>query len=82
MITPTKGIAPQRALVSVAAQVAMVLKEPMTISQTWASLKEWRERNRHTAPISFGWFVLAVDVLFALGALEYDEGLLRKKGQN
>jgi hypothetical protein len=32
--------------------------------------------NGHPAPLSFGWFVLALDVLYTLGVLELDEDLL------
>ena len=76
MITPTKGIAPDRALLAVGAQIVMQLDRPLTVSQTWARLKEWRRANGHTAPISFGWFVLALDVLHALGTVEIRDDLL------
>lgn len=78
MLKPTKGIAPQRALLSVAAQVSMILTEPMTINQIWNGLKEWRSKNANEAAISFSWFVLALDVLYALGVLELEDGLIRK----
>lgn len=76
MITPTKGIAPDRALLAVGAQIVMQLDRPLTVSQTWARLKEWRGANGHTAPISFGWFVLALDVLHALGTVDIRDDLL------
>lgn len=76
MIAPTKGIAPDRALLTVGAQIAMVLREPLTVSQTWSRLRAWRQHHGYTAPISFDWFVLALDVLFALGTLEFDGQVL------
>lgn len=76
MITPTKGIAPQRALLSVGAQIAQVLDEPMTVSQAWSRLVRWRARNGHNAVVSFSWFVLALDALYALGAVRLEGGLL------
>jgi len=76
MITPTKGVSPQRALLSVGAQVASVLDGPLTVSQTWHRVKEWRREHEHYAPISFEWFALSLDLLFALGAISFDGDLL------
>jgi hypothetical protein len=76
VITPTKGIAPDRALLAVGAQVVIQLDRPLTVSQTWARLREWRREHDHTAPLSFGWFVLALDVLNALGVVELRDDLL------
>ncbi|SDG40490.1 hypothetical protein SAMN05421505_10422 [Sinosporangium album] len=76
MITPTKGISPDRALIAVGAQIVMQLDRPLTVSQTWSRLREWRVRNDHTAPLSFGWFVLALDLLYTLGKIELRDDLL------
>lgn len=76
MISPTKGITPQRALLTIAAEIALVIDEPMTVSQAWTGLRRWRETQKHYAPVTYAWFVLALDVLFALGALEYGDGML------
>ncbi|MGW4384451.1 ABC-three component system middle component 6 [Kitasatospora sp. NPDC004531] len=76
MITPTKGIAPDRALLAIGAQVALQLDRPLTVSQAWARLREWRADHGHPSPVSFGWFVLALDVLHALGVLDLHGDLL------
>lgn len=76
MIAPTKGVSPQRALLSVGAQVASVLDHPLTVSQTWHRFKEWRRENDHNAPITFEWFALSLDLLFALGTVRFDGELL------
>ncbi|WP_436791779.1 ABC-three component system middle component 6 [Yinghuangia sp. YIM S10712] len=76
MITPTKGIAPDRALLTVGAQVVKQLDRPRTVSQTWSRLRSWRETEGYHAPISFGWFVLALDVLYTLGVLDLCDDLL------
>lgn len=34
----------------------------------------------NNAPLSFNWFVLGLDVLFALGVLHLDDGLVYKIG--
>jgi hypothetical protein len=78
VIIPTKAITPDRALLTIAAQVLKQLDSPTTIDQTWARLKSWREANHQASPISFAWFVLACDILYALGVLELEDGLLSK----
>lgn len=78
MIVPTKGIAAERALLSVGAQICMVATEPATVSGLWKRLQEWRQKNDHNSPVTFGWFVLALDMLYALRVIEYDGGLVRK----
>jgi hypothetical protein len=76
VITPTKGLTPDRALLSVGAQVIRQLNQPVTVSQAWRKLCDWRIEQGHQAPISFGWFVLALDVLYALGVVELRDNLL------
>ncbi|NNN36027.1 hypothetical protein HLK59_37825 [Streptomyces sp. S3(2020)] len=76
MLTPTKGIAPDRALLAVGAQILQELDSPLTVSQAWARLKARRTELGHGSPVSFGWFVLALDVLHALGAVEIRDELL------
>lgn len=76
MITPTKGIAPQRALLAIGAQVVQSVDGPVTISQAWARLKHWRLQNDHRSPIPFWWFALSLDLLYSLGVAEFDGELL------
>ena len=77
MITPTKGIAPQRALLAVGAQILLATeRQSVTVTQAWRRLKEWRAENRHTSPIPFWWFVLALDVLYAFGVVELRHDVL------
>ena len=79
MIAPTKGIAPQRSLLVVGAQILRILDQPMTISQTWTRLRSWRTANGHHAPIPFWWFVLSLDALYALGVVELERELLTRR---
>lgn len=57
----------------------MVLTEPMTVSQTWTALKAWRIRYANDALLPFSWFVLALDLLYSLGAVHYEDGILYRK---
>src|SRR5690606_40698804 len=79
VITPTKGVVPQRALLTVGAQILQVLDQPLTVSQLWARVEQWRHDHRHHAPMPFWWFVLAMDVLYALGLIELDRELVTRR---
>lgn len=76
MIAPTKGIAPQRALLSIGAQIIQSIDSPVTVSQAWNRLQEWRAKNDHRDAVPFWWFSLALDVIFSLGLIEFDGDLL------
>ncbi|MEU4108045.1 ABC-three component system middle component 6 [Streptomyces sp. NPDC027717] len=82
MITPTKGISPDRSLLAVGAQIARVLDMPMTVTQTWSRFRAERIRLGHHSPVSFQWFVLGLDVLYALGAIELRNDLLARRSDN
>lgn len=77
MIVPTKGIAPQRALLTVGAQIMLAVDyQPTTVTQAWARLLAWRARHQHNSPIPFWWFALALDMLYALGLVDLDNDVL------
>lgn len=77
MIAPTKGVAPQRALLAVGAQILLATeRQSVTVTQAWRRLLDWRSANQHNAPLPFWWFALALDVLFALGAVELRNDVL------
>ena len=73
MILPTKGIAPDKALLSIGALILNDLAEPKTVSRLWADLRRVEEGP---PDITFDWFVLALDLLFLMGTLEYLGGRL------
>lgn len=78
MILPTKHIRADRALLSVGAEILGLLHQPMTISGLWDRFRDWRGGLTNTAPMSYDWFVLALDLLFTIGAIDLDDGLLRR----
>lgn len=74
MILPTKGIAPDRALLTIGGGLLRLLDEPKTISRVWEDVSRKRSTSRET--ISFDWFVLALDFLFAARAVDLVKGRL------
>jgi hypothetical protein len=78
VILPTKRIGEDRALLAVGGEVLRLLDEPKTVSRLWVELKDHRASRPKTTPITFDWFVLALDLLYVLGAVELERGLLSK----
>lgn len=62
MILPTKGLSPRRCLLNVGAEVLTHLDRPKPIGRLWTDLSK---EERHAA-LTYPWFVLALDMLFAL----------------
>ena len=78
MILPTKHIRPDRSLLGVGAQVLEMLDSPMTMSKLWDEFRIRRSGTGPDAPISYRWFVLALDLLYLVGALDLKRGLIQK----
>lgn len=81
MILPTKHIRPERALLTIGSEILAVLRGPMTVSRVWDEVRRRRGEAAVHAPITYDWFVLALDLLFAVKAVELENGLLRKGPQ-
>lgn len=81
MILPSKHLPQDRALLTVGAHVLTFLARPKTVSALWEEL------NRHdTSPvaaiprrITYDWFLLALDLLYALGTIEIESGLVARR---
>ncbi|SHN13377.1 hypothetical protein SAMN05216593_1092 [Pseudomonas asturiensis] len=81
MLMPAKHITFAESLLGFGSYVLATLSEPMTIDQVWRIFE--RDSNKYPAYQSFDNLILAVDVLFAVGALtlnEYGELELKKVG--
>lgn len=81
MILPTKHLRADRALITIGAELLGCLREPMTVSRLWDDLRGDRGAKSEQAPINYDWFVLALDLLFMIGAVEMERGLVRKTGR-
>ncbi len=76
MILPTKHIRTERALIGVGAEILRLMQKPKTVSRLWDDLRARRSVDAPNAPIDYNWFVLALDLLFMLGAIKIDSGVL------
>lgn len=77
MILPTKHMRTRRTLLGIGAEVIALLDEPKTVSRIWSDLKA--SRGVHDLRLSFDWFVLALDLLFSIDAVELYRGRLQLK---
>lgn len=78
MILPSKHIAADRALLTLGARILAGLHQPATVSTLW-------DRYRHAIPEfapesshNYVEFVLTLDLLFMIGAIEFHRGLIHK----
>ncbi|WP_419837867.1 ABC-three component system middle component 6 [Candidatus Poriferisodalis sp.] len=71
LIVPTKGIHPDRAMITIGSEIIDILQEPMTVSALWSNLQE-RRAVGSTREVGFDWFILTLDLLYALGAITLD----------
>lgn len=79
MILPTKGIPASKALITVGADVLEILGDAsMSVSGLWLQLSEQR-RTGVAARISYDWYILTLDMLYAIGAVQITHlGLIRR----
>ena len=79
MILPTKRLNQDRALLYVGSEVLSLLEEPKTVSRIWDELQKHRTSKAETSVLTYDWFVLALDLLFSIQAIDFERGLLRKR---
>jgi hypothetical protein len=78
MILPTKHVRGDRALIGVGGEILRTLRQPMTVSRLWDEVRSARAAYVPQSPIGYEWFVLALDLLFLMGAVEADHGVLKR----
>lgn len=79
MILPTKHIKTDRSLIGLGAVVLQILIEPMTVSALWNAFRSRRTAEQPKSPINYKWFILTLDFLFIIGAIEFKRGTIRKR---
>ena len=77
MILPTKYLPHERALLTVGGDILTQLEEPLTISELWERVRAMRSVQDRAAALSFDWFILALNLLYAMAAITYKDGVVR-----
>jgi hypothetical protein len=73
MILPTKHISTRNSLLAVGATIIDNLNYPRTVTSLWSDVSSIPE------VATFERFILVLDLLYIIGAIEMEEGLLRKR---
>ena len=80
MILPSKHLPHDRALLTVGAKVLTFLAHPKTVSALWQELNRYDVGLAATPRrVSYDWFLLALDLLYALGTIELESGLVARR---
>jgi hypothetical protein len=74
MILPTKHLPADKALLTLGATLIEALTEPRSVSSLWDLIRRGRDETYSARPIAYDWFVLALDLLFMIGAVHYERG--------
>jgi hypothetical protein len=78
MLLPTKHLAADRSLMSVGSRVLSHLSMPSSVSELWHSMEvEQQERGLHR--VSFDWFLLALSMLYAIGKISFNGGVVARE---
>jgi len=78
MILPSKHLSQDRALLTVGAIVLQHLSQPKTVSALW-EMPRPATGQEDSPPLRYDGFVLALDLLFLIGAIDLQDGLLSRK---
>ena len=80
MILPTKHLSQERALLTTGAKLLSQLTHPMTVSSLWENVVSQSNESggRINVSVRYERFVLTLDLLYLIGAIELNEGLLSK----
>ena len=76
MIIPNKTIELKYSLLGVGGRLLPELDSSQTVSSLWDKVREYEEIG------SFTKFVLALDLLYMLGLVEIDNGVIKKVQKN
>jgi hypothetical protein len=79
MILPAKHLSQERALLTVGARILRHLSHPKTVSALWEEMPRTAVVKDDAPSLRYDWFVLALDLLFLMGTIELQEGLLSRK---
>lgn len=80
MLMPTKHIKVENALIGLGGEILAQLDRDQPVTTLFHHIQAERQEMDVTT-IQFDWFLLALDFLFAIGAIRYDGGLIKRANQ-
>lgn len=78
MLLPTKRISQERSLLVIGAGVLRLLNESKTVSRLWEEVRNQANDKGDTQAVTYSWFILTLDFLYVIGAVDIDHGHIRK----
>ena len=72
MILPTKHLDGRRALLGVSAEILSVMPATQSVSALWEDFR------RTGSPATFEDFALALALLYSIGAIQFEQGLVAR----
>ena len=80
MILPAKHLSQDRALLTVGARLLARLSQPKTVSALWEEVSHPSGVKDGKKPaLRYDAYVLTLDLLFLMGAIEHQDGLLSRR---
>jgi hypothetical protein len=73
-----KQLSSTKSLISVGAEILRVLDEPKTVSRVWTELQRYYVAKYSDLVITYDWFVLALDLLYAMEVITLADGRLQR----
>lgn len=70
MILPTKHMGHEMALLSIAAEIYHLCGPRESVGSLWDKYKNSLSSQLGRPPVSYDWFLLALDLLFILGRID------------
>jgi hypothetical protein len=74
MILPGKHLKHDRSLIGIGAEILAAIEMQYTVSELWEHVQKNRPVN--ASPLSYDWFILSLSFLYAIGAIDYEQGLI------
>jgi len=74
MILPRKHLKHDRSLIGIGGDILAAIEDEYTVSELWEHVQA--KRSPKASPLSYDWFVLSLSFLYAIGAIDYEQGLI------
>ncbi|MCG3774311.1 MAG: hypothetical protein JW395_1130 [Nitrospira sp.] len=80
MILPTKHLSQDRALLTVGARLLIHLSQSKTVSALWEDVsRSLSTKDGVKFTLRYDTYILTLDLLFLMGAIEFQDGLLSRR---
>ncbi|MBX9661384.1 MAG: hypothetical protein K2X00_22740 [Nitrospiraceae bacterium] len=79
MILPGKHLKADRALLTVGGEILTVMDKSASVSTVWERVRRLRSKREGASPLPFDWFILALSLLYAMGAIDLRDDMLIRR---